>query len=194
MPVIPEKIEVGAYTYDVEYSDSVDLIRNTRGECHTHTKKIILATPTIINKEQHHHEVFLHEVVEAVNDEFDLKLDHHAITLIGQGMAQALRFDMYRHKGPLPKCDKPRMNCEQRCPATGYCNTGDTNCCDAEDNFIEPFNCLHKPRPESCTWRSEDGRCIASWHDGCGLVRMVRRTYKQKMHSGTADNDQNTSS
>lgn len=84
---IPETIQVGPYTFKIEKLKNLWIEHDTRGQFKPTAKKIVLDAD--IEKE-YLSEVFLHEVLEAINWTYDLKLSHGEINFIGLGFAQAL--------------------------------------------------------------------------------------------------------
>jgi hypothetical protein len=80
---IPKKVKVGGQTYKVrEDRATVDF-----GSVNFQTLEIQIDASAAIGRRE---QSFLHEIIEAVNKEFDVELTHHQIELLEGGLYQVI--------------------------------------------------------------------------------------------------------
>lgn len=86
--MLPEKIKICGFDISVKMTKNIMTDRCSRGEWHPRIQEIHIDPD---HTEQQEQETFLHEVVESINDIYDLKLEHHIISLLGTSLHQFLR-------------------------------------------------------------------------------------------------------
>ena len=83
---ISDKLRVGAIEYEVQMCSEKELTT-----CGTHTPYYSLIQ---LDGSMNHdlvQAVFLHEIIEAINHQHELKLDHSQISSLGHALAQVIR-------------------------------------------------------------------------------------------------------
>lgn len=84
---IPKQVRVGAQTYSVEFDASIR-DNGVQGECNFRQLAIRLLDDRPPTRVQ---ETFLHELIEALNYEYQVGLRHKQIADLGMAMYQVLR-------------------------------------------------------------------------------------------------------
>lgn len=84
---IPEITTIGGHEIQIVYDEKVDEYADCFGLYDSSTDKITL-NPGVSNAQLE--ETYIHELIEACNKLFDLKMDHQTIQTLGVGMHQAL--------------------------------------------------------------------------------------------------------
>lgn len=84
---IPGKIKIGPYDVKVEVVDNIALDREHGGEYHPRQLKICLDKAL----EKRHGEIFMHEIIEAINDIYNLSIDHDDMMVLGVALYQVLK-------------------------------------------------------------------------------------------------------
>lgn len=85
--LIPEKVTIGPYNITVKFKEQLYISREATGEYHPQTKEIFI-DPSCVPTEQL--EIFLHECIEGINSIFNLKMDHHQLSVVAVGLTQCL--------------------------------------------------------------------------------------------------------
>lgn len=85
MTSIPETVRIGAQTYRVLIDEP--WIEDQYGGCDTRHQRIWLSDQTGPERQA---QTLIHEVIEALNFELDLELEHHQITLLEHGIYQVI--------------------------------------------------------------------------------------------------------
>lgn len=86
-PWEPFTIRICGKDWSVKWQPDLLVTRECRAECRPHTLEIVF-DPSLI--EVNAREGLLHEVLEAIDQEFDLDIPHHAIEALGVVLHQAL--------------------------------------------------------------------------------------------------------
>ena len=84
---LPDEIKVGPYSIKVEIVDSLAVDREHGGEYSPRELKISLDS----SLRKRHGEILMHEIVEAIDEIYDLNLNHHVISLLGIALYQVLK-------------------------------------------------------------------------------------------------------
>ena len=84
---IPDKIKVGPYEVKVEIIDNIAIDREHRGEYFPRELKISLDSAL----KKRHGEIFMHEVMEAINDIYNLNIDRDDMMVLGMALYQMLK-------------------------------------------------------------------------------------------------------
>jgi hypothetical protein len=86
---IPKTIQIGPYTFAVEFQKNLWSSEDYRGKFAPSSKKIIL--DAAMDKAEYLPEVFLHEVLEAIKWTYNLDIPHKELNFLGLGLFQVLR-------------------------------------------------------------------------------------------------------
>jgi len=84
---IPELTTIGGHEIQIVYDEKLDEYADCFGLFDATTCKITL-DPAVGNSQLE--ETYIHELIEACNRLFDLKMDHQTIQTLGVGLHQAL--------------------------------------------------------------------------------------------------------
>jgi hypothetical protein len=84
---IPKQVKVGGHTIDVILEDDLELNHEAQGLWKNHHDKIVLDSGLA---DAVMAETFFHELVEAINSIYDLKLPHVKISVLGAVIHQVL--------------------------------------------------------------------------------------------------------
>lgn len=84
---IPDKVKIGSFDIEVKFKEGIVIDRQHGGEYFPRELTIYL-DPAL---KKRHEEIFLHEIIEALCDTYDLDIDHHHIMVLGRGLCQVLR-------------------------------------------------------------------------------------------------------
>ncbi len=86
---IPDKVLIGGHEYPVEVIDGDTRFLNS-GELNTWTQEIRINTSDG-HPEGAQAEAFLHEIIEAINHDNELKLEHRNISVLGTQLFAVIR-------------------------------------------------------------------------------------------------------
>lgn len=84
---LPDEIKVGPYGIKVEVVDNLAIDREHEGEYSPRELKISLDSSV----RKRHGEIFMHEIVEAINDIYNLKINHDDMVVLGVVLYQVLK-------------------------------------------------------------------------------------------------------
>ena len=84
---LPDEVKVGPYGIKVEVVDNLAVDREHGGEYHPRQLKICLDKAL----EKRHGEIFMHEIIEAINDIYNLKINHDDMMVLGVTLYQVLK-------------------------------------------------------------------------------------------------------
>lgn len=84
---LPDEIKVGPYGIKVEVVDSLAVDREHSGEYSPRELKISLDSSV----RKRHGEILMHEIVEAINDIYNLKINHDDMMVLGVVLYQVLK-------------------------------------------------------------------------------------------------------
>ena len=84
---LPDEIKVGPYSIKVEIVDSLVVDREHGGEYSPRELKINLDS----SLRKRHGEILIHEIIEAINDIYNLKINHDDIMVLGVVLYQVLK-------------------------------------------------------------------------------------------------------
>ena len=84
---IPDRIKIGPYNVEVEVVDHIVTDREHGGEYSPRELKISLDR----SLEKRHGEIFIHEVIEAINDIYNLSIDHDDMMVLGVTLYQVMK-------------------------------------------------------------------------------------------------------
>jgi hypothetical protein len=84
---IPENIQVGPFEIKVEFAKELIINRGVYGEYHPKKHKILIDES---NSKQQKWGTFIHELVEACNSIYGLKMGHDLIETLSVGLSQGL--------------------------------------------------------------------------------------------------------
>jgi len=84
---LPEKVKIGPYDIKVEVVENIAIDREHGGEYFPRTLRISLDS----SMEKRHGEIFMHEVIEAINDIYNLSVDHDDMMVLGVTLYQVLK-------------------------------------------------------------------------------------------------------
>ena len=85
---IPDTIKIGGFTVSVEESRNLIADRNELGNYTPRTQTIVLDADCT---DQQKEETLLHEILEAITAIYDIKLDHHILSLLATILHQVLK-------------------------------------------------------------------------------------------------------
>ncbi len=85
---IPVRIKIGALTYDVVLDPTLSAERRMFGELCPLTQKINIEANATKEQQQ---ETLLHEIIEAINNNCELNLQHNQIQTLGFMLHQVLK-------------------------------------------------------------------------------------------------------
>ncbi|HEC65161.1 MAG TPA: hypothetical protein ENI23_07705 [bacterium] len=86
---IPKKVLIGGHEYPVEVFNGGARFANA-GDLNTWTQEIRINTMDD-HPESSQAEAFLHEIIEAINHDNELKLEHRNITILGAQLFAVIR-------------------------------------------------------------------------------------------------------
>jgi len=88
---IPKKLKIGAHIFKVKYfnREAKDLNDNL-GSCNCVKCEIVINSDPNISVSQQE-ETLLHEILEALNYNYQLKLSHESLSIIAEGLYQVLK-------------------------------------------------------------------------------------------------------
>ena len=84
---IPEELEIFRHRYTVRKDNKLLMKDDTVGTYCPYVSEITIDTNAPESKQQ---EAFLHEIIEAINNHLELKLEHKQITGLGTGLFHIL--------------------------------------------------------------------------------------------------------
>lgn len=84
---IPEKVKIGGYEYDIEVMEAVSHWGGKQGCQDGNSLEIKIASNM---PEPMQHSVLIHEMIEAINYHYDLKLKHEKIMLLEAALYQII--------------------------------------------------------------------------------------------------------
>lgn len=84
---LPDEVKVGPYSIKVEVVDNLAVDREHGGEYSPRELKISL--DSLLRKR--HGEILMHEIVEAINDIYNLKINHDDMMVLGVVLYQVLK-------------------------------------------------------------------------------------------------------
>lgn len=82
-----KKVKIGGIWYKIEYKKDLGRDREHLGECNCNTAKINLDSSLNDDVEK---KVLLHEIIEAINWENELKLEHNKISTLEMNLYQVI--------------------------------------------------------------------------------------------------------
>lgn len=85
---IPRRLIIGASAYTVKLVENLIAERGRSGECNFLRQTIQIDRALMDSKQK---EVLLHEVLEAINEEYDVSLEHHQLSLLSVTLMATLR-------------------------------------------------------------------------------------------------------
>lgn len=85
---IPDKVKIGGQTYRVRYDAKMPTKRGHKGECDPMDNEITL-DPLMIKSQQE--QTFIHEILEAINFEYPVNLEHTQIELLDAVLYQVIK-------------------------------------------------------------------------------------------------------
>ena len=85
---IPDKIKIGGFTVSIEESRNLIADRQELGNYTPRTQTIALDSDCT---DQQKEETLLHEILEAIVAIYDIKLDHHVLSLLATVLHQVLK-------------------------------------------------------------------------------------------------------
>ncbi len=87
LPWKPFAMRLCGKTWTVGWEEGLSVTRDTRGECRPRTAQIVLDAGITVDNAQ---EVLLHELIEAIDKEFGLGIQHSSVEVLGMVLHQAL--------------------------------------------------------------------------------------------------------
>jgi len=84
---VPDKIKIGPYEVKIEIVKNRALDRDHAGEYFTRELKIDLDE----SYKERHGEILMHEIIEAINDLYNLNIEHHDMMVLGVALYQMLK-------------------------------------------------------------------------------------------------------
>ena len=84
---LPDEVKVGPYDIKVEVIQNIAIDREHGGEYSSRELKISLDSSI----EKRHGEIFWHEIIEAINDIYNLKINHDDMMVLGVVLYQVLK-------------------------------------------------------------------------------------------------------
>jgi hypothetical protein len=84
---LPDKIKIGPYDIKVEIVHNIAIDRDHGGEYSPRELTISLDSSI----EKRHGEIFVHEIVEAINDIYNLNINHDDMMVLGVALYQVLK-------------------------------------------------------------------------------------------------------
>ena len=84
---IPDKVKVGPYDIKVEVVENIAIDRDHGGEYSP--RKLTIELDKSIEKR--HGEIFMHEIIEAINDIYNLSIDHDDMMVLGVALYQVMK-------------------------------------------------------------------------------------------------------
>lgn len=84
---LPDKVRIGPYDIKVEVVENLAVDREHGGEYSPRELKISLDSSI----EKRHGEILMHEIVEAINDIYNLKINHDDMMVLGVVLYQVLK-------------------------------------------------------------------------------------------------------
>ena len=84
---LPQKVKIGPYDIKVEVVENIAVDREHGGEYSPRTLKISLDNLM----EKRYGEIFIHEIVEAINDIYNLSINHDDMMVLGVVLYQVLK-------------------------------------------------------------------------------------------------------
>ena len=84
---LPDEVKVGPYSIKVEVVDNLVIDREHGGEYFPRELKISLDS----SLRKRHGEILIHEIIEAINDIYNLKINHDDMMVLGVVLYQVLR-------------------------------------------------------------------------------------------------------
>lgn len=84
---LPDEVKVGPYGIKVEVVDNLAVDREHGGEYSPRELKISLDS----SLRKRHGEILMHEIVEAINDIYNLKINHDDMMVLGVVLYQVLK-------------------------------------------------------------------------------------------------------
>lgn len=85
---IPAAIKILAHTYNIEMAPNMFLESNSMGTCCSNLLKIKIASCT---PESQQADTLLHEIIEALNYQLELSLEHNVIASLTAGLLAVIR-------------------------------------------------------------------------------------------------------
>lgn len=86
---IPQKVKIGGHYYAVKHVENLNDPNDHCGFCK------LVANEILINKngqaQSQQEETLIHEIMEAINYNYELKLEHRQITIIASAFYQVLK-------------------------------------------------------------------------------------------------------
>jgi|GEM_PF-1466783 len=91
---IPKEIKIAGKTYSVEVKDLLKSAGVTNaGKSYSYSQKIWIDTSAHPEQQE---ETLLHEIIEMLNDTYDMDLDHQDISTISAGLYQIIKDNKLR--------------------------------------------------------------------------------------------------
>lgn len=84
---LPDKVRIGPYDIKVEVVENLAIDREHGGEYSPRELKISLDS----SLRKRHGEILMHEIVEAINDIYNLKINHDDMMVLGVVLYQVLK-------------------------------------------------------------------------------------------------------
>jgi hypothetical protein len=101
---IPDKIKIGPYEVKVEIIGNIAIDREHGGEYCPRELKISLDSAL----KKRHGEIFMHEVIEAINDIYNLSIDRDDMMVLGMALYQLFIDNVViLHQGGLIRSTMP---------------------------------------------------------------------------------------
>lgn len=85
---IPDKVKIGAYNYSIIIDDKLALKNGTQGTQCANTLEIKLDAGIAL---QNRESTLLHEIIEAINYHYELKIEHHVISTLESTLYQVIK-------------------------------------------------------------------------------------------------------
>lgn len=83
---LPDKVRIGPYDIKVEVVENLAVDREHGGEYSPRELKISLDS----SLRKRHGEILIHEIIEAINDIYNLKINHDDMMVLGMALYQLL--------------------------------------------------------------------------------------------------------
>ena len=84
---LPDTVKIGPYSIKVEVVDNLTVDREHGGEYSPRELKISLDS----SLRKRHGEIFIHEIIEAINDIYNLRINHDDMMVLGVVLYQVIK-------------------------------------------------------------------------------------------------------